>query len=63
MPAFDGGDDFVGTCLPDERAWFLITHLGEAVEGCLKVDDGVEDAVLGASSGWLCEEAVDGVEP
>ena len=35
----------------------------EAVDGGLKVDDGMEDAALEASAGELCEEALDGVEP
>ena len=63
MPAPDGGDDFVGISSPDERAWLLIMLVDEAVDGGLKVDDGVEDAVFQAPSGQLCEEALDGVEP
>ena len=63
MPAPNGGDDFVGVCSPDERSWFLVMLLDEAVDGGLKVNDGVEDAVFQAPSGQLGEEALDGVEP
>ena len=63
MPAPDGGDDVVWICFPDERAWFLVMLVDEAVDGGLQVDDGVEDAVFQAPSGELGEEAFDGVEP
>jgi hypothetical protein len=35
----------------------------EAVDGGLQFDEGAEDAVLQASPGQLCEEALDGVQP
>ena len=63
MPAPDGCDDFIGISLPDERAWFLIVLPDEAVDGGLKVDDRVEDAIFQAASGQLGEEALDGIEP
>ena len=58
MPASDGGDDLVGIGLPDERERLLIVLGYEAVDSGLKVDDGVEDAVLQASAGQLGEEAL-----
>jgi len=46
VPSFDGGDDFVGICGPDE--WFRVGILlgDEAVDGRLKVENGVEYAAL-----------------
>ena len=35
----------------------------EPIDGRLKIDDGMEDAVLEPPAGQLCEEALDGVEP
>jgi hypothetical protein len=46
VPAFDGGDDFVGVGGPDEGLGHLVGLLDEAVDGGLKVDDGAEDAAL-----------------
>ncbi len=37
MPAFDGGDDFVGISGPDEGLWVGILVDEEAIEGGLKV--------------------------
>lgn len=35
----------------------------EAVDGGLKIDDGVKDAVTEPAAGQGCEESLDGVEP
>jgi hypothetical protein len=40
-----------------EEARLLIVLFDEAVDGGLQVDDGVEDAVLKATTGKLGEEA------
>ena len=63
MPPPDGGDDFVGIGLPDERAWLLVMLLDEAVDRGLKVDDRMEDTVFQSPPGELGEEALDGIEP
>lgn len=57
-------DDVVGIGLPNEGFGAVgVVLADEAVDGCLEVDDGVEDAVLEAPPGELCEEAFDGIEP
>ena len=62
MPAFDGGDDFVGIGGPDE-GFRLPVVLGEiAIDGGLEVDDGVEDATLETPLGQLGEEALNRIE-
>jgi len=63
-PSASCGDDVIGIGLPAE--WFgvlgiVFTH--EAVDGGLKIDDGMEDAVLEPTAGEFSEEALDGVEP
>ena len=63
MPSPDGGDDFVGIGLPDERAGLLVMFLDEAVDRGLKVDDRVKDAVFQSPPGELGEETLDRVEP
>ena len=63
MPAFDGGDDFVGIGGPSEGFWVGIGLGDEAIDGGLQIDDGAEDATLQSSLGQLGEEALDGVEP
>jgi hypothetical protein len=63
VPTFDGGDDIVWVSFPDERPWLLIVFFDEAVDGCLKVDDGVEDAMLQPPACQFCEETLDGVQP
>ena len=63
MPAFDGGDDFVGIGGPYEGFGLGIGLCDESVDGGLEVGDGAEDASLEAPPGELGEEAFDGVEP
>src|SRR5437867_9083015 len=63
MPAFDGGDDFVGIGGPYEGIGLGIGLCDESVDGGLEVEDGAEDASLEAPPGELGEEAFDGVEP
>jgi hypothetical protein len=63
MPAFDGGDDFVGLGGPCEGCRHQVCFLNEAVDGGLEIDDGAEDAALQSSPGELGEEAFHRVEP
>ena len=49
MPAFDGGDDFVGIGGPYEGFGLGIGLCDEAVDGGLEIDDGSEDATLQSS--------------
>jgi hypothetical protein len=57
VPAFDGGDDFVGVGGPREGFGLLVVLLEEAVDCRLEVDDGVEDASFEATLRQFCEEA------
>jgi len=60
-PSVSGGDDFVGIGFPDEWLRFLgVVFVDEAVDGGLKIDDGMEDAVLEPAPGEFGEEALDG---
>lgn len=52
-----------GVGLPDEGPRLLVVLRGEAVDGGLEIDDGVEDAVFQAAAREFGEEALDGVEP
>ena len=63
MPAFDGGDDFVGIGGPDERLWVGILVDEEAVDSGLEVDQRMEHAAFQATSGEFGKETLDGVEP
>ena len=63
MPAFNGGDDFVGISFPDEWCRFIVMLFDEAIDGRLEVADGLKDAVLQSSACQFCEEALDGVQP
>ena len=58
MPASDGGDDFVGIGSPDEGPGLLIVLVDEAVDGGLKVDHGVEHAILQPSTALSHEHEV-----
>ena len=58
----DGGDDVVGIGSPGEGLGLLVMLLDEAVDGGLKVDNGVEDAVFQPATGQLGEEALDRVK-
>ena len=63
VPAFDGCDDFVGICGPDEGFWLLVVLGEEAVDGGLEVDDGVKDAAFQAPLRQPGEETLHRVEP
>ena len=63
MPAFDGGDDFVGIGDPFEGFGIGVVVVEEAVDGGLEVGDRSEDAAFQATLGENREEALDGVEP
>ena len=63
MPPPDSCDDFVGIGLPYEAFRLFVVLLDEAVDGGLKIDDGVEDAVFQAAPGELGKEAFDRIEP
>ena len=63
MPAFDGGDDFVGIGGPGEGLWLLVGLVKEAADGGLQIDDGSEHAAPEAPLGELGEEALHRVEP
>ena len=43
MLAFDGGDDLVGVCGPDEGLGSGVGFFDEVVDGRLQIDDGSED--------------------
>lgn len=62
--AVSGGDDVIGVGFPDEWSRVLgIVFADEAVDGGLKIDNGMEDVVLEPAPGEFGEEALDGVEP
>ena len=60
---FDGGDDFVGICRPDEGLGITIDLFEESVDGGLEIDEQSEDTAFQAPLGQFGEEAFDGVEP
>ena len=61
MPAFDGDNYLVWVCSLDERLWVLIMLFAETVDGCLKVNDYMEDAGLETSACQFRKEPFDGV--
>ena len=63
MPAFDGGDNFVGIDGPGEGFCLSVVLVEEAVDGCLEVCDRAEDAALEPALRELGEEALDRIEP
>jgi len=63
VPTPNSGDNLGGISLPDEWARFLIVLFDEAVNGCLEIDDRVEDAVFQAPPGQLGKEPLDSIEP
>ena len=63
VPAPDGGDNFIWIGGPDEGLWAFVVLGKEAVDGCLKVDERVEDAAFEAAVGQPGEETLDGIEP
>lgn len=63
VPTFDGCDDLVGIGGPGEGLGLLVVLDEEAVDGGLKVNNGMKDAAFQTSFRQLGEEALDGVEP
>ncbi len=51
MPAPDGGDDFFGIGDPLERLGLRVMVLEEAIDGCLEIDEGPEDAAFQTALG------------
>jgi hypothetical protein len=63
VPPPDRCNDLIGVCFPDEWLWLAVVLLDEAVDGCLQINDGMENAVLQPSARQFCEETFDGVQP
>jgi len=63
VPAFDGGDNFVGVSGPGKGLRVGIVFGEEAIDGFLQIADGAEDAAFRPASGELGKEALNGVEP
>jgi len=63
VPAFDGGDDFVGVCCPYEGLWGQVCFGEESVDGLLEIGDGSEDAALQTLFGQLGKVPFHGIEP
>jgi len=63
VPTFNGGDNLVWIGGPCE--WFraLVSFGDEAINGGLKIDEGMEDAPVEPPLGEVGEEALDGVGP
>ncbi len=61
MPTLEGGDDFVGICIPCEGLRLYIVFDDEAIDGSLQVDDRDEHASLQVPFGEFSEEAFNGV--
>jgi hypothetical protein len=59
VPAPDGLDNFVWIGSPCEGFWFCVVLDNKAIDGCLQVDDRLEDAALEApatpesAAAWL----------
>ncbi len=54
----------IGVGFPDQGFWVcVIVFADKAVDGGLKVDDGLEDATLEPAPREFGEEALDGIEP
>ena len=57
-PSVSCGDDMIGVGFPDEGFWVcVIVFADKAVDGGLKVDDGLEDATLEPAPREFGEEA------
>ena len=63
MPSFDGGDDFVWVCGPNEGHGIIVGLVEEAVDGSLEFTDRPEDAAFETPFGEFGKEAFDGIEP
>ncbi len=63
MPAFNGGDDFVGIGGPGEGLWLVVVLNEETVDGGLKIDDGMENAAFQTPLRQPGEETFHRVEP
>ena len=63
VPAFDGGDDFVGIGGPHEGFGVIVGFLLEAVDGGLEIDNRAEGAAFEAAFGQFGEEALGRIEP
>ena len=63
MPSFDSGDDFFRICGPAEGFWVFILLGDEAIDGSLKIHNGVEHTALQPSLCQLGKETFDGIEP
>ena len=59
MPAFDGGDDFVGVLGPGKGLWICIGVVEEAVDGIFEFLKGAEHAAFEALFGEFRKEALD----
>jgi hypothetical protein len=58
VPTIDGGDDFVGVGVPDEGLGVMVGLGDEAVDGGLKIDDGVKDVKWKTKRGWRASRAL-----
>ncbi len=64
MPTPDCIDDFVRIRGPSEWLGLGCVVLDEeAVDGCLQVDEGMEDAAIQSSLRQLRKEPLDGIQP
>jgi hypothetical protein len=63
VPTSDGCDDVIRVCFPDERLRLFVVLFDKAVDGRLKVNDGMKDTVLQPTTGEFCEETLDGIQP
>ena len=63
-PSISGGDDFIWISSPHEGfGACLVVFFDEAVDGGLKIDQRMKDAMFEATAGQLGEEALDRVQP
>ena len=53
VPAFDGGDDFLGIGGPDEGLWMIVGFPQEAINRGLEIDDRAKHAAFEAALGQL----------
>jgi hypothetical protein len=62
-PSVSRCDDLVRVGFPDKGVGLAIVFGDEAIDGGLKVDEGMEDAALQSSPGKFGKEALDRIEP
>jgi len=63
-PSVSCGDDFGGIGFPGEWLGIVgIVFADKSIDDFLKIDDGMEDAVLEPTPREFGEEALDGIEP